>query len=66
MVDDAKRWLFLLAGNVEVSHLYSDDGQMIGMRLETDLEVVDCFSPTEINAALDRWISLTHFSGRIH
>lgn len=66
MTDEAKRWLFILAGNVEVSHLYNNDGSMIGMRLETDLEVVDCFSPAEINAVMDRWINLTHFSGRMH
>ena len=66
MVDDAKRWRFLLAGNVEVSHLYNDDGVMVGMLLETDFEVAECYSPQEINAVIDRLIGMTHFSANIH
>lgn len=66
MTDDAKRWRFLLSGSVEVSHLYSDDGVMVGMLLETDTEIVECYSPQEINAVIDRWIGMTHFSANIH
>ena len=66
MTDDAKRWRFLLSGSVEVSHLYNDDGVMVGMLLETDFEVVECYSPQEINAVIDRLIGMTHFSANIH
>ena len=66
MTDDAKRWRFLLSGCVEVSHLYNDDGMMVGMLLETDTEIVECYSPQEINAVVDRWIGMTHFSANIH
>ena len=66
MTDDAKRWRFLLSGNVEVSHLYNDDGQLVGMVLETDTEIVKCFSPLEINAVVDRWITMTQYTGSIH
>lgn len=66
MTDDAKRWKFLLSGNVEVSHLYSEEGHMIGMVLETDTEIVECYSPSEINAVVDRWISMAHFSASLH
>lgn len=66
MVDDAKRWRFLLSGNVEVSHLYNNEGHMVGMVLETDMEIVECYSPQEINAVVDRWIGMTHFSANIH
>ena len=66
MTDDAKRWKFLLSGNVEVSHLYNKEGRMVGMILETDMEIVECYSPLEINAVIDRWISMSHFSARVH
>jgi len=66
MTDDAKRWKFLLSGNVEVSHLYNEEGHMVGMLLETDMEIVECYSPLEINAVIDRWISMSHFSARVH
>ena len=66
MTDDAKRWKFLLSGNVEVSHLYNKEGHMVGMILETDMEIVECYSPLEINAVIDRWISMSHFSARVH
>jgi hypothetical protein len=66
MTDDAKRWKFLLSGNVEVSHLYNEEGHMVGMLLETDMEIVECYSPLEVNAVIDRWISMSHFSARVH
>ena len=66
MNDDAKRWKFLLSGNVEIKHIYTDEGQMVGMVLETDMEIVECYSPQEINAVVDRWIGMTHFSASVH
>ena len=66
MNDDTKRWQFLLSGNVEVTHIYGEEGQMIGMVLETDMEIVECYSPQEINAVVDRWIGMTHFSASVH
>lgn len=65
-MNDEKRWRFLLAGFVEVTHLYDEEGNMIGMMLETDTEVVECFSPMEINAVVDRWINMTSWSTSIH
>lgn len=65
-MNDEKRWRFLLAGFVEVTHLYDEEGTMIGMMLETDTEVVECFSPMEINAVMDRWINMTSWSTSIH
>ena len=41
MTDNDKRWLFLLAGNVEVSHLYDGNGDIIGMALSTETEYVE-------------------------
>jgi hypothetical protein len=67
MVDsNSKRWLFLLSGNVEITHIYAEDGQMIGMVLESDMGVVECFSPMDINATIDRWINMAQFTGSIH
>lgn len=66
MTDNDRRWMFLLSGNVEVSHLYSDDGVMVGVLLETDMEAAECYSPQEINAVVDRWIGMAHFSANIH
>lgn len=66
MKDDAKRWKFLLSGNVEVSRLYDEDGAMIGMLLETDTAIVECFSPDEVNMAVDYLIRMSHFSTQIH
>ena len=66
MIDDAKRWKFLLSGNVEVMHIYSEEGHMIGMLLETDMEIVECYSPLEINAVIDRWMNQAQFSVRVH
>ena len=66
MNDDTKRWQFLLSGNVEVTHIYGEEGQMIGMVLETDMEIVECYSPQEINSVIDRWIGMTHFSASVH
>lgn len=66
MTDDAKRWRFLLSGNVEVSHLYNNEGHMVGMVLETDMEIVECYSPQEVTSTIDRWIGMTHFSANVH
>jgi len=64
MVD--KRWAFILSGGVEITHLYNEDGTMIGMLLETDFEVAECYSPQEVTSTIDRWIGMTHFSANIH
>jgi len=66
MKDSEKRWLFLLSGNVEVRHLYSEDGDMVGMMLESHDEIVECFSPMEVNSTIDRWINMAQFTGSIH
>ncbi len=61
-----KRWAFILAGNVEITHLYNDEGDMIGMLLETDFETAECYSPQEVTNAVDRWINMAQFTGSIH
>jgi len=66
MTNDARRWQFLLAGNVEVSHLYDEEGHMYGIRLQCDFEAIECHSPVEVNAAIDRLINASLFTGSIH
>jgi hypothetical protein len=66
MVQDAKRWRFLLAGEVEVTFLYDEQENMIGMLFESDYEICECYSPAEVNAAIDRSMALAHFSARLH
>jgi hypothetical protein len=66
MTNDAKRWQFLLAGNVEVSHLYDEEGNMYGIRLRCDFEAAECSSPAEVNAVVDRWLITSLFTGSIH
>ena len=68
MDDDVylRRWMYVLEGRVEITHLLNKEGEMVGMSLETDLEIVDCFTPDEVNAAIDRLIAMESLSGSIH
>lgn len=63
---DKDRWQFLLAGFVEVTHIYDTDGIMIGMSLETDTEVIDCFNPDDVNSTIDRLIYTSSHLASIH
>ena len=66
MTDNDKRWQYLVAGFFEVMHLYNKDGVMIGMVLENDFEVVECYSPQAVANTIDRWINMAQFTGSLH
>ena len=61
-----RRWLFILEGRVEIKHILDEQGNMIGMSLETDLEILDCYSPDEVTVAIDRLMQMENLSGSIH
>lgn len=50
---DAKRWKFLLLGKGAVYPVYSEDGDLIGVNVETATDIWECESPEEVNSAMD-------------
>ncbi len=51
---EAKRWRFLLAGNVYVSPMLDEDGNVACMLVETEAWATKCYSAQEVNDAVDR------------
>lgn len=50
---EAKRWDFLLRGYVIVTPIHNEDGEVEYMLVETELSAAKCYSPEEVNEAVD-------------
>lgn len=50
---DIKRWRFLLTGSVGIYPLVDDEGNTVCMVVETDMDVWECDTPSEVNDAID-------------
>lgn len=66
MDDNAKRWLFLLEGNLTVEHMVDEDDNLVGLLIASEYDVNECNSPQEVNEFVDRQMNLIHYSGSEH
>ncbi len=49
----AKRWRFILGGHVVVSPAVDEDGDIMYMLVQTDAAATKCYSPVEVEQAVD-------------
>lgn len=49
----AKRWRFMMSGNVTVSPVIDEDGEVMYMLVQTDEAATKCYSPQEVEKAVD-------------
>jgi len=66
MDDNAKRWLFLLEGNLTVEHMVDEDDNLVGLLIASEYDVSECNNPQEVNEFVDRQMNLIHYSGSEH
>jgi hypothetical protein len=66
MDDNAKRWLFLLEGNLTVEHMVDEDQNLVGLLIASEYDVAECHSPQEVSEFVDRQMNLIHYSGSEH
>lgn len=50
---DEERWRFILTGNVAIYPLVDEDGNTICLAVETETDIWECASPSEVNNAID-------------
>lgn len=62
----AKRWAYLIHGNVCVSIMEADTGERLGLFVSTPAGNKECFSIKEINEFVDQCMNLDHFYATYH
>jgi hypothetical protein len=63
---EAKRWKFLLRGNLTVAPVYDEDGGVAYMVVETDATLTKCRTPEEVNEAVDIAMHMAHIGQTVY
>lgn len=62
----AKRWSYVLHGNVCVSLMQDEDDVTIGLFISTPAGSRECYTPQEVNEFIDSCIASEYFNDTQH